>query len=208
MLKLVVDNSKGIQEHAKTCRNSCELFDPITERCSIKENINVDSPYEASRCGHFLDNESMDIDMSSQKNQTFTLIGEEEDYILDDEELFHELTGTQFNFEESTYPDYPDFPSRRKDATWYVSPDASFGCWVINLSKRPLPVLKSRDEAEKGWSKNVYKSAIPLHNHKSSLPLASRIAWVVDEEGYGQYCLLINGKISTISAPKPFNWKK
>ena len=59
MLKLVVNNSDNHKNTAKTCRNSCDLYDEITGKCSINKNLNVDSAYEAARCGFFLERESM-----------------------------------------------------------------------------------------------------------------------------------------------------
>lgn len=206
MLKLVVDNRKTTQTNLITCRNSCELFDTITERCSIKENVNVDSTYETSRCGLFLHKSTWDVP-KSHMDLKLSLIGEEEDYIIDDEEVFHALIGNDFSNQLSTYPSHPDFPSRNNEAAWYVSPDESFGCWIINNFKKPQLVPSSIEKAEKGWSNRVYKSPFPLHDHKSALPIASRIAWIIDTEGYGQYSLLVNGRISTLSSPKPSNWK-
>jgi hypothetical protein len=208
MLKLVVNNKdKGLNKmNPISCRNSCELFDTITEQCSIKENVNVDSPFEAARCGHFMYRDSMKLHRN-HLNFKLTLIEDENDYILDDEDLFHELVGNKFDKTTSTYPLKPDFPSKREDATWYVSADGSYGCWIINQCNKPLSIPTSIERAEKGWSKKVYKSPVPLHDHKTSLSLASKIAWVIDKDGYGQYNLLVNGKISTISSPKPADWK-
>ncbi|MEG6533730.1 hypothetical protein NSQ82_20565 [Caldifermentibacillus hisashii] len=202
MLKLIVDNTK--KRDIITCRNSCELFDPITESCGIKENVNVDSQYETARCQNFL-NKSI---VSQSKNTIrWNLIGEEEDFIIDDDELFHELIGKKKDMSQSLYPLKPDFSSKREDAYWYVSPDGNFGCWVINDYKKPFKIPSSIDKAEKGWSYRVYKSPIPLHDHKTPISLASKVAWYIDEEGYGQYVLLICGKISAISSPKPSNWR-
>jgi hypothetical protein len=210
MLKLVVDNNRRLsQMNTITCRNSCELFDSITESCSIKEKVNVDSPYEASRCGHFMIKGSMSIETKNNIEFKFSLIEEDNnEYIVDDEEIFHELIGNKFDKSRSTYPSQPDFPSKREDAFWYVSPCGTYGCWIINHFKSPLSFTASIERVEKGWSKKVYRSPIPLHDHKTSLALASKIAWAIDEEGYGQYNLLVNGTISTISSPKPVNWKR
>lgn len=207
MLKLVVDNCKAASENLITCRNSCELFDGITGSCSVKEKVNVDSSYEASCCGHFLNKDVMATQQKCHTQFKFSLIEEENDYLIDDE-IFHELIGNRFNKTESTYPLKPDVPSKSEDAKWYVSRCGTFGCWLINQYKKPLSLPSKIDCAEKGWSKNVYKSPVPLHNHKTSLSLSSRIAWVIDEDGYGQYALLVNGRISTISSPKPINWKR
>ncbi|MFT9493861.1 hypothetical protein [Anaerosolibacter sp.] len=204
-----MDNIKQTsKDNGITCRNSCELFDSITESCSIKERVNVDSAFEASRCGHFFQKSPENVQPKRMPSFKFSLIEEDQDYLLDDEEIFHELIGNKFDKKESTYPLQPDFPSKRVDASWYVSPCQTYGCWIINNYKKPLPLPTEIDQAEKGWGKKVYRSPIPLHDHKTSLSLASKIAWVIDEEGYGQYSLLVNGKISTISSPKPSNWKR
>lgn len=203
LLRLVVDNrTKVNNDKLITCRNSCELFDDITNSCSIKQNVKVDSPHEAMRCGHF-------IPRLSQKSGDFRfkLIGYEEDFIVDDDDIFHELIGQSFNEETSTYPLQPDFPSKNPNAVWYVSPDQKYGCWIVNEYKKPLEIPTSIETAVKGWANKVYKSPVPLHNHKTSLSLASKIAWYIDKDGYGQYVLLVNGKISTLSFPKPPNWR-
>lgn len=204
-----MDNIKQtLKNNSTTCRNSCELFDGITESCSIKEKVNVDIAFEASRCGHFLQKAPETFPLKKTPSFKFSLIEEEDDYLIDDEEIFHELIGSKFDKRESTYPLQPDFPSKREDASWYVSPSGTYGCWIINNYIKPLPLPVDIDQAEKGWSKKVYRSPIPLHDHKTSISLASKIAWVIDEEGYGQFSLLVNGKISTISVPKPSNWKR
>lgn len=232
MLRLVVDNSKKMDKHFDfegkelqmreilTCRNNCDLFDEITGQCPIKQNVNVDSPFEVVRCGHFVDksifSDDDDEELIYLDNDISYLFDDDEDFdpteyndldidysIVDDDEFFHEFVGNKFDDESSTYPLEPDYPSKRDDAIWYVSPDKSFGCYIINHYKKPMNVPKSIDQAQKGWTNRVYKSPVPLHNHETSLSLASKIAWYVDEEGYGQYVLLVNGKISTIAFPKP-----
>lgn len=213
MLKLIVNNTtKWDKEKSEmdpiTCRTSCELFDPITETCGIQENVNVDSPFETARCQNYLPNKNA-AHVQPTVQFRWNLIGEEEDFIIDDDELFHELVGMKKNnLESSRYPLKPDIPAKRDDAFWYVAPDQTFGCWIINDYKKPLPIPASKDSAEKGWSQRVYRSPIPLHDHKTPITLASKIAWYIDEEGYGQYVLLINGKISSLSSPKPANWRK
>ncbi|KZE67954.1 hypothetical protein AWM68_17430 [Fictibacillus phosphorivorans] len=209
MLKLIVDNDQNQNNpFAVTCRNSCDLFDGITGVCSIHQNVNVDSEYEAARCGNFLSREFKELSTNEHIPFKFSLIEEEADYLLDDEEIFHELTGSSVYKKEYTYPNQPDFSAHRDDASWFISPCGTFACWIVNQYNKPQRVPKSMEDAVKGWSKKVYKSPIPLHDHKSSLSIASKMAWVIDEDGYGQYALLVNGRISSISSPKPKNWKK
>ncbi|RHW36075.1 hypothetical protein D1B31_18530 [Neobacillus notoginsengisoli] len=207
MLKLVVDNGQ-LNNNLPTCRKSCDLFDEITGQCSISQGLDVDSPYEAARCGFFMHRESMAIEENLPIHKRFSLIEEDADYLLDDEEIFHQLVGKSVLKEHYSYPSEPDFSSLRKDATWFISPCGTYGCWIVNLYKSLLSIPQDKEAAQKGWSNKVYRSPIPLHDHKSPLSIASKMAWVIDEDGYGQYAMLVNGKISQISAPKPVNWKK
>lgn len=214
MLKLVVDNTQKVKNKYSrkkfTCRNSCEWFDPISESCIIRMNVNVDSEHELRRCMEFIprtDDDYQDFLDYLEFVDEYDIDFDYDDGLLDDDDIFHELVGTKESPSPSKYPLEPDYPSRRDDATWYVSPDGTFGCWIINHYDKPMPIPESMDKAEKGWSKRVYKSPVPLHDHKTSKSLASKMAWYVDESGYGQYVLLVNGKISQITAPKPLNWK-
>ncbi len=209
MLKLVVDNDNQMDKAATnviTCRNSCELFDDITESCSIKQNINVDSAFELKRCGNFFP-KLKQIGENTMKTR-FSLIEEDDEYLIEDEDMFKDLIGSQFNHKESTYPNIPDYPARREDAMWYVSPSGTFGCWIINHSASKFLSIPKDGLPEQGWSEKVYKSPLPLHDHKTSLSLASKMAWFVDADGFGQYVLLVNGRISTLTSPRPKNWNK
>lgn len=189
MLQLVVDNkNKNL-----CCRNNCELFDPITNECGIHRNINPDSPKTVFQCGDYIPKCQGQVKMSELEEELF--MPEEEEYV------FQEFQGEKFDNENSRYPLQPDSSSNHEDAIWYVSPDKSFGCWIINHYEKRFMSVK--DEAEQGWAKNVYKSLVPLHDHGSPLPIASKMAWYVDEEGYGQYVLLANGKVSFLTAPNP-----
>ncbi|MEK3992705.1 hypothetical protein [Robertmurraya sp. FSL R5-0851] len=211
MLKLVIDNKKEEcpTHDLITCRNTCEYYDEKTEKCSIHLEVDVDSAYDAARCGFFL-HKSMTLPESNSKimNTRFTLIEEEADYLLDDPEIFREFVGKKVYKEMYTYPLEPDFSAFRDDAYWYISPCGTYGCWIVNLYQKPMVTPKDRESAKIGWTKKVYKSPIPLHNHKSSVPLASKVVWIVDEDGYGQYGLLANGQITSLSSPKPRNWAK
>ncbi|QAS54862.1 hypothetical protein [Halobacillus litoralis] len=210
MLKLIVDNTHLEDEYtAPTCRANCELFDPITEECGVKHNINPDDPLLASRCGDMIYKDEEDTSVYLPSTPDFegeALIedGFEEDL---EEEMFLTLNGETFDELQSKYPVEPDYPSKREDATWFISNDKSFGCWLINKSKKRFMVIENEKYPEKGWSRNIYKSPYPLHDHKAALEIASKMAWYVDEEGYGQYVLLCNGKVSMLSATKPINWE-
>ena len=212
MLELIVCN-KSIQKKdnvKKTCRNACDLFDEFTGTCSINHKKNFDNPFVTMNCEHYLDKELVKESQNLKEHTKFkfSLIEEEADYLLDDEDIFHQLKGNSLYKREYSYPKTPDFSSGREDAYWFISSCGKFGCWIINNSNRIMDVPASLDRAIKGWTPKVYKSPVPLHDHKSSLSLASKIAWVVDEEGYGQYALLVNGDVSRITSPKPENWIK
>ncbi|HEO8422218.1 hypothetical protein ABW02_20500 [Niallia circulans] len=49
-MSLVVDNTKNAKEISYTCRNSCDLYDVLTESCSIKNKVDVDNPFVVSKC--------------------------------------------------------------------------------------------------------------------------------------------------------------
>lgn len=207
VLRLVIDNTdKKKKETLPTCRLNCELFDHVTGKCGINHDINPDDPYLAARCGDMIyraELDDFDIFWDMEKIEPHEL---EED-IIDDfaNDIFFEFNGEIFEEKTSKYPTEPDYPSNRDDAVWYVSPCKTFGCWIINKSKKRYRVVSKDQEVKVGWNKNVYKSPYPLHNHNASKTIASRMAWYVDEEGYGQYVMLHNGKISMITSPKPFD---
>lgn len=209
LLKLIVNNTTSNQENQEklTCRNSCEYFDEITESCSIKANVNVDSTYEVLRCSQFFGKIIPDENYEALK--AFSLQADVSS-VADEESdsMFKELLGQKEILDASNYPLEPDFPSRRSDASWFVAPCGTYGCWIINKNLNRLSIVKDIAQVEKGWHDTVYKSPIPLHDHQSSLGLASRIAWVVDENGFGQYALLINGNVSDIRYPRPKDWKR
>lgn len=198
MIKLVIDNTNR-QPIQVTCRNSCDLFDYITESCSILEDINVDSIFETSKCSFFL---------MTNPNDNPSSFEEKADFQFDSPEIFHELIEKKILKESFTYSNEPDFPNSRDNAVWYISKCTTYGCWIVNNYKKPLPVPTSFEVAKKGWAKRVYKSPVPLHDHESPLSLTSIIAWIVDEEGYGQYALLINESIASVAFPKPSYWKE
>ncbi|MDC3424389.1 hypothetical protein NC797_07695 [Aquibacillus sp. 3ASR75-11] len=209
-LQLVVDNTLNKKERtAPTCRLNCELFDPVTKECGINHEINPDDPLLAARCGDMIykdeDDDSVYLPEADEQSEIeYTLTEEEVDF--EDEMMFMEFNGDKFNAVQSTYPEQPDYPASRDDAIWYISPCGAYGCWIVNKSQKRFMAV-TNDKVKSGWSKNVYKSPYPLHNHNTALSLASRMAWYVDEEGYGQYVILANGKISMISSPKPLDWK-
>ncbi|NRG31732.1 hypothetical protein [Niallia circulans] len=180
-MSLVVDNTKNAKEISYTCRNSCDLYDVLTESCSIKNKVDVDNPLVVTKCSRYLPTSSLEIDIKINQKE---LDGLEEEEIS-----YPEIQGQIETLEKSCYPFKPDFPAGRTDANWYVSPCQEYGCWIVNDYKKPI-VLVSPNPGEK-----VYKSAVPLHNHNASIGLASRIAWYIDENGIGRYVTLLNGHI-------------
>lgn len=187
MLQLVVNNN----QQKLCCKNSCELFDSITNECGVRKNIDPSSSKTVYQCADFIPKQH--VTAPSFEEELF--MDEEEDYV------FQEFQGEKRSESTSLYPVQPDSSANRDDAIWYVAPDQSFGCWIINhYQKRFMPV---QTVVEEGWAKNIYKSPVPLHDHGSPQPIASKMAWYVDREGFGQYVLLANGRISYISAPNP-----
>lgn len=181
MLSLVVDNTKNAKEISYTCRNSCDLYDVLTESCSIKNKVDVDNPFVVSKCSRYLPISSLELDIKINQKEL--------DGLAEEEISYPEIQGQIETLEKSCYPFKPDFPAGRTDANWYVSPCQEYGCWIVNDYKKPI-VLVSPNPGEK-----VYKSAVPLHNHNASIGLASRIAWYIDENGIGRYVTLLNGHI-------------
>lgn len=203
-LKVVVDNTvkqNEVKKEMKTCRTHCFYFDSRTQKCGIFSNIKADDPKTVYRCQRF-------SDWTEESEEIYELIEDEFTVEFEDEKFLFELMGDKFSQKNSKYPLEPDFNSNRDDAVWYVSPNKSFGCWMINKSKKRFVGVSLERRAEIGWIKKIYKSPFPLHDHESSTPLKSRMAWYVDEQGWGQYVLLVNGKIEMLSAPKPSNWER
>lgn len=210
-LKLVV-NKPSAGTILPTCRKNCELFDKLTGECGVNNKGNFDDPLFAARCGTMIYYEEKDKSVfipGSRNNNAkikYTLLEDEFECEIRDEEAFLDIQGDRFEAIRSSYPQAPDYPSRRKDAIWFVSSCGLWGCWIVNKSTKKLMTVSS--SIKTGWAENVYKSPFPLHDHKASLSLASKMAWYVDEEGYGQYVLLGNGEVQMISSPKPKEWNK
>ncbi|MCC3358971.1 hypothetical protein [Bacillus sp. REN16] len=210
-LRLAVDNTKN-KNSSPTCRNNCELFDPLSEQCGIHNNINANDPALIFRCGDVIYKEQNNFIANyplPTNNDLNNLSLHEDEFESQyyDESTFFEIMGVKFDETKSTYPSIPDYPATRNDAIWYIDPKKEWGCWIINKSKQRFMAVNEGTLIQ-GWAKNVYKSPYPRHNHNASLPLASKMAWYVDEDGYGQYVILSNGNISMISIPKPDYWKE
>jgi hypothetical protein len=109
--------------------------------------------------------------------------------------------------QRTLYDGYPKmFPCDpiRSDMVWYVS-NQGYGTWVINQSKKEIA-----QEAEMtwGWSPFVWKSTVPVHEpfNLRQKEMRNHIAWIVDEDGYGQYGLVTNGGDLWVPHARPDNW--
>lgn len=186
----------------RKCQN-CLLFDETTKECGIFDGVNTNIVKTAMNCNTFIAydfenknpspfycvDDSLTID-----DFKMTLLGDIEE---DDEEVTPEFLFQLRGYKkpnESNYPFTPDVPQVREDAIWYVSPDQTFGCWLINNYSKKFVVAGTFEKQQ--IVNGVYKSLIPLHDHQSSESLRSQIAWYVNKEGSGQYVLLNHkGKI-------------
>lgn len=90
---------------------------------------------------------------------------------------------------DEQYPNNPSFTPNIPNVFWYISPELTFGCWIINKYKRRflLANLSITDEQIKS---GVYQSIIPLHKHPSANSLRSHLAWYINEAGEGKYVLI------------------
>lgn len=207
MLKLVLDNTekkKKTLSEVKTCRNNCVLFNDETNSCPIFKGLDYDDPNIVKRCLEFNDVQETE----ETYNESEVVKSLMEDNSENEMDFLFELTGNQKKI-KSNYPLEADIPFDKKmnGLYWYVSPEQSFGCWVKNLFQKSFGVIPaSKDEAKQGWAKNIYRSPIPLHDHQASEGLRNRMCWYVDEEGWGQYTVIIANDIKFITFPKPNNW--
>lgn len=186
MLKLIVNQKRS--KTSAVCSSHCTLYDPITKKCGIWENVNVENPSVFSRCEYKLPFTTKDDHHNSPLEIT-------SDTDVESKEWF-EFAGQSLKDSESTYPISPDINIKNQDASWYVAPDQSFGCWVINHSKQKLMIVNNNEIHQNA---HVYHSFYPLHDHKASTPLASQMCWYVNEDGLGRYVLIgLEGKIMMI----------
>lgn len=210
MLKLVIDNTKQKRCY-KTCRNNCELFNETFQLCPILKDVDYDNPLITKRCQDFREkafSNEMDQNAADIIDELFDLL--EGDGTEEEEHFVFSVQGEKL-VDNPNYPFAPHLPFHLKipDLYWYVSPCKTFGCWIWNESKRKcMNVYSNVEQVEKGWAKGVYRSPVPLHDHKSSKQLISRVCWYIDEDGWGQYGIIIGNKIGYLVNPKPHTWIK
>ncbi|MBT2663877.1 hypothetical protein [Bacillus sp. ISL-45] len=178
MLKLIIDNTYLGQ----TCRFKCDLFDDITEQCSIRKTNRIDDPETLCSCKYFIPKGWSETEKNYLQNNKL------------------EQLQDGCNLDYKLYPEEPLEESKRDDAIWYKSLCGKYGCWIINhSSKKFFAVSNLSNGFVSGKGRRVYKSPFPLHDHKAPLVIASKVAWYVNEEGYGKYVLLNNGEIVNFS---------
>lgn len=197
MLKLVVNQE--LKENAPTCSTHCTMFDPISNQCALYSNIDTEKPSVFARCQY-----KIPIASNNKQLSPFTKphrLKEIEIVRAEDEnhDEWPEFAGTKAS-SSSNYPFSPDVDIKRSDAQWFVSPDQSFGCWIINHSRKRLIVVENDLTSING--KRAYSSLFPLHDHKAAASLASHMCWYVDQDGLGQYVLVGDGNIMLVSSPK------
>ncbi len=116
---------------------------------------------------------------------------------------------TNDGFWESIYDGYPHkapCKPHRSDMVWYVSPGTQhFGVWVLNQSKEGIEVTRG----QYGWNPLVRKSTAPPSEPLNVKNVESRncVCWIVDEEGYGQYGMVMSDGYVWAPHKKPKNWK-
>ena len=174
MLKLVIDNTQ------QNCRRACDLYDDLTDLCSVTVNANISNPATLSSCRYFLSRRMVETSLNE------TVVEQKS------------RKGNVNTTDRWLYPLFPDEPANREDAIWFLSPCMNYGCWIVNNSKQKLYAVPSSLSNSLPDEVRVYKSPYPLHNHNAPIPLASKVAWYVNKEGYGVYMLLDEGKLVQI----------
>lgn len=171
MLYRVDQQKEPYDEDVITCQTHCALFDKKTSKCGFFNNEVPNDPFYTAGCSQFLSEKEWDE--------------------FSDSVLLNESDESQ------TKLFYPLQPDQNVDynAVWYVSPDQTFGCWIISLSKKNKFMALNQKETIIGWHDEVYKSPFPLHDHGLISYKASTVAWVIDEHGFGQYALVENGEL-------------
>ncbi|MET3195272.1 hypothetical protein [Bacillus sp. OAE603] len=90
---------------------------------------------------------------------------------------------------DEQYPLVPSFTPGIPNLIWYISPEKTFGCWIINQYKKRF-FLTSEEVSREKVLTGIYHSITPLHKHQSSDTLQSHLAWLINENGEGRYVLI------------------
>ncbi|MEX3623615.1 hypothetical protein [Viridibacillus arvi] len=222
MLKLVSDNtSKNILDEPinngtsyKTCKKNCVLFNREQNCCPIFKGLNYNEPNVVKRCMEFTDiQETESLYNESDLNKIVDTSMKDNGTAETDSDFLFELIGerTSENERRTNYPVEPEisFDQSMPGLHWYVSPNNTFGCWIKSNYKKTYGVIPtSKENAVKGWTDNIYRSPIPLHDHCASESLKTRMCWFVDEDGWGQYTVIVANQIKFITYPKPPRYGK
>lgn len=168
------------KQETQTCKD-CLFYDASSYECGVYDNVDTEDPEVFAACSI-----KEEFQPFSQRSET--------DYDEEDQEaLYQQLIK---NDGQNKYPSKPDVPNSRNDATWFVAPDNSFGCWIINRSGNPI-VDGSRIPEEPETQRSYY-TPFPLHNHNAMGQLASMMCWFVDEQGFGRYVIMTEDDVIPI----------
>ncbi|GGM34585.1 hypothetical protein GCM10011351_20740 [Paraliobacillus quinghaiensis] len=193
MLRLITNNNVERKTDQKTCATHCAMYDAFTEECAIWKGVDTTNPQYFASCKDQINYESIE-QVEEERHSDFEEPIAEEGMIDTFETLCYQgEPSVEIDYQ---YPLAPDIDSNRDDAIWYVAPDQSFGCWIVNHSEQTLmsvdKIYRNKQLSKKG---KTYASPYPLHDHQSSISLASNICWYVDEDGIGAYRFLMSGEI-------------
>lgn len=188
-LHIISSNStKPSKCGGKTCRTHCTFYNDELSTCLIYRGLDYDDPNIARRCLDFSDFHELEQlykqeEQMSEEEQLRTFESELMDLLIEEHEI-------------ADYPYQPEhhFPSI-PNLEWYVAPDESFGCWLLNKSQRPIPIYPY---GKKPLHERKYRSLYPLHDHHASSNLLNRMVWYIDESGVGQYAVIVNNEIHSI----------
>lgn len=191
MLHLVSSNE--VNENSQPNCWDCQLFNVEFECCPIIQGVDYKKGTIARRCQAFRYTKGIDPSRHSI-----------DDCSEDDSSIFDFFINGERNH-HIIYPEKPLLPATTQEGVyWYKSPTNMWGCWILNESKKKLmPTPQDIYQAEKGWADKVYRSPVPLHDHECHKDLRSRICWYIDDEGWGQYVILLANEIGYLSYPKP-----
>lgn len=175
----------------KNCRTACAFFIEKENACPYYAYIDADDPSFVHPCLEY-----------TEATRDYSFL---EEHVMGSDDFSFQIQGDS-SLALSLYPYSSDLPLRQQvdGLVWYTSPGNLFGAWVLQEAMRPMAMKQT--SVKQGWAKYVYQSPIPLHDHVASATLCSRICWYIDDDGYGQYTLIVGGQIKMISHPRPENW--